>query len=195
MSLEIPVKDFKAFLFDCDGTIADSMPLHFIAWQKALAPWKLAPWKVEFSEELFYAWAGVPTASIVDRLNKQFMMELPIKEIVNSREQFYFELLPEIKARPEVVEVISSQYGKLPMAVVSGSPRDSVLKTLRTLNLLNYFDVIICAEDVPFGKPHPDCFLLAASKLKVPPQDCLVFEDGAAGIQAARSAGMAFVLV
>ena len=66
MALALPEGDFKAYLFDCDGTVADSMPLHFIAWERVLGEWGCA-----FPEELFYAWGGIPIAEIIATLNQQ----------------------------------------------------------------------------------------------------------------------------
>jgi HAD superfamily hydrolase (TIGR01509 family) len=81
-------------------------------------------------------------------------------------------------------------HGKIPFAVVSGSPRDSVVRTLETLNIRDLFEVLVCAGEYPRGKPAPDPFLIAAEKLGIAPADCLVFEDADLGIEAATAAGM-----
>jgi len=188
--LQLPGGKFSAYLFDCDGTIADSMPLHYVAWRNALAAWDC-----EFSEELFYAWGGLSVTDIVKLLNDRHGMRMPVEDVLRRKEQFYLESLPDLKAVPEVLEHIRSSYGRIPLAVVSGSKRESVTASLTSLGLLEKFNVLVCAEDYVRGKPDPEPFLVAASKLGVNPDTCLVFEDTDMGIEAAKSAGMATVRV
>jgi len=188
--LQLPQGSFKAYLFDCDGTIADSMPLHYIAWKKALGEWNC-----EFDEELFYSWGGMPIAEIVSTLNQKYGLSMPVEIVAHRKESLYFELLPQLKAIPEVLEQIEGQQGRIPFAVVSGSTRDSVTASLASLNLLDRFDTLVCAGDYKKSKPDPEAFLLAAAKLGVAPKDCLVFEDTDMGIQAATAAGMTSVKV
>lgn len=190
MTLQIPEKDFSAYLFDCDGTIADSMPLHYIAWKKALDEWNCP-----FEEEVFYAWGGRPVTEIISSLNAQHGLSMPIEVVAKHKETYYYELLPQLKAIPEVVEQIHAQHGNIPLAVVSGSRRDSVTSSLSALGLLDKFDTLVCAEDYEKGKPAPDAFLTAAARLGVAPQDCLVFEDTDLGIEAATAAGMESVRI
>jgi HAD superfamily hydrolase (TIGR01509 family) len=190
MKLKLPEGSFGAYLFDCDGTIADSMPLHYVAWKKALGEWKC-----EFAEELFYAWGGRPTTEIISTLNQRHGLSMPVESVARRKEEFYFEMLPELRAVPEVLEHIQAQHGRIPFAVVSGSARDSVTASLEILKLLDRFDALVCAGEYEKSKPDPEAFLLAASKLGVTPKDCLVFEDTEMGIQAARAAGMASVKV
>jgi HAD superfamily hydrolase (TIGR01509 family) len=190
MKLTLPPGSFKAYLFDCDGTIADSMPLHFIAWRKALSEWGC-----EFDEDIFYAWGGMPVAEIITTLNKRHSLDMPIDRLAKRKEEIYFESLPELKAVPEVLEHIEASYKRVPFAVVSGSTRDSVTASLRTLNILDRFDALVCAGDYQRSKPDPQPFLMAAEKLGVPYESCLVFEDTDMGIQAATAAGMASVRV
>jgi len=190
MRLELPARSFRAYLFDCDGTIVDSMPLHYIAWKKALAEWNCS-----FEEQLFYAWGGRPVTEIIAALNQRDGLNMPVDAVARRKEDLYFELLPQIQAIPEVVEHIEAKHGHIPLAVVSGSRRDSVYGSLTALHLIDKFDVLVCAEDYARGKPAPDCFLAAAERLGVPPEDCLVFEDTDLGIEAATAAGMASVRV
>jgi len=190
LTLQLPDGIFSAYLFDCDGTIADSMPLHYVAWRNALAAWGC-----EFSEELFYAWGGLSVTDIVKLLNDRHGMRMPVEDVLRRKEQFYLECLPALKAVPEVLEHIRSSYRRIPLAVVSGSKRESVTASLTSLGLLEKFDVLVCAEDYARGKPDPEPFLLAASKLGVNPDTCLVFEDTDMGIAAAQSAGMTTVRV
>jgi HAD superfamily hydrolase (TIGR01509 family) len=190
MKLELPAGSFRAYLFDCDGTIVDSMPLHYVAWRKSLAEWNCP-----FEEQLFYAWGGRPVAEIIASLNDKHGLAMPVDAVAKRKEALYCESLPELKAIPEVVEHVHAQHGQIPLAVVSGSRRNSVVGSLSALHLLDRFDLLVCAEDYARGKPAPDCFLMAAAKLGVPAENCLVFEDTDLGIQAATAAGMASVRV
>lgn len=190
MKLKLPAGSFRAYLFDCDGTIADSMPLHYLAWKKAVGEWGC-----EFPEETFYSWGGITVAKTIAMLNEQQGLEMPIDQVAERKENLYYQLLPELKAVPEVLEHIEAQHGQIPFAVVSGSTRESVTTSLRTLNLLDRFDTLVCAGDYKHGKPDPEAFLMAAQQLGVAPESCLVFEDAEIGIQAANAAGMASVKV
>ena len=190
MRLKLPAGKFQAYLFDCDGTIVDSMPLHYIAWQQALAEWNCS-----FDEQLFYALGGTPTREIVSLLNQKNGLSMPPEAVASQKEDLYFKRLSELKAIPEVVEHIENQYGKIPFAVVSGGTRDSVSASLLSVKLLDKFDVLVCAGDYKRGKPDPEAYLLAAAKLGVAPGTCLVFEDTDMGIQSADAAGMASVKI
>lgn len=190
LKLKLPEGPFKAYLFDCDGTIADSMPLHYIAWKTTLGQWGC-----EFPEETFYAWGGMPVAEIISTLNRQHGLQMPVEEVAHRKEAMFFDLLPQLKAVPEVLEHIDDQHGRIPFAVVSGSTRQSVEASLGSLNLLDRFDTLVCAGDYKNSKPHPEPFLLAAERLAVAPESCLVFEDTEMGVQAATAAGMASVKV
>jgi HAD superfamily hydrolase (TIGR01509 family) len=190
MKLELPAGPFRAYLFDCDGTIADSMPLHYIAWTQALSEWGCA-----LPERTFYSWGGLPVASIISLLNEEHGLSMPVEAVAHRKEELYYEILPQLQAVPEVLEQIEAQHGRIPFAVVSGSTRDSVTASLRALHLLDKFDVMVCAGDYKNSKPDPEPFLTAAAKLGVPPESCLVFEDTEMGIQSATAAGMKSVKI
>jgi HAD superfamily hydrolase (TIGR01509 family) len=190
MQLKLPPGTFKAYLFDCDGTIADSMPLHYVAWSRALSEWNC-----EFREETFYAWGGMPVADIISALNIEHGLSMPVDGVASRKEQLYYEILPQLKPVPEVLEHIEASHGQIPFAVVSGSTRDSVTASLETLKILDRFDTLVCAGDYGKSKPDPEPFLIAAERLGIAPPDCLVFEDTEMGIQAATAAGMASVKV
>jgi HAD superfamily hydrolase (TIGR01509 family) len=190
MKLPLPAGIFAAYLFDCDGTIVDSMPLHYIAWKTTLAEYGCP-----FPEDLFYAWGGKPVDEIISTLNGMHGLTMPVEEVGVRKEGMYFELLPQLTAIKEVVEHIDAQHGRIPFAVVSGGRRNSVIRSLIKVNLLDRFQTIVGAEDYVNSKPAPDAFLLAAERLGVAPASCLVFEDTSLGIQAATAAGMASVLV
>jgi HAD superfamily hydrolase (TIGR01509 family) len=190
MKLKLPQGAFRAYLFDCDGTIADSMPLHYIAWREALSEWNCV-----FEEKLFYAWGGRPIAEIIATLNENHGLHMPVKTVAQRKEDLYVERLPQLTAVPEVLELIEAQHGRIPFAVVSGSTRESVTASLTALKILDRFDTLVCAGDYKKSKPDPEGFLLAAAKLTVAPETCLVFEDTDMGIQAATAAGMASVRI
>jgi HAD superfamily hydrolase (TIGR01509 family) len=190
MKLQLPEGVFRAYLFDCDGTIVDSMPLHYIAWKTSLAEYNCV-----YEEKLFYAWGGRPIREIIRLLNDMQGLNMPVDEVAEKKEILYHSLLPQLKAIPEVIEHIDAQHGRIPFAVVSGSRRSSVVGSLTALGLLDKFDTLVCAEDYKCGKPAPDCFLMAADRLGVAASDCLVFEDTDLGIEAATAAGMLSVKV
>ena len=190
MKLKLPQGSFRAYLFDCDGTIADSMPLHYLAWQKALGQWNC-----RFDEDVFYAWGGRPTHDIIATLNEEQGLKMPVEQVATLKENLYLEMLPQLKVIPDVLEHIDDAQGRIPFAVVSGGNRESVTASLTSLGLLDRFDLLVCSEDYRKGKPDPEAFLVAAAKLGVAPAECLVFEDTEMGIQAARAAGMAFVKI
>ncbi len=190
MKLKLPPGSFRAYLFDCDGTVADSMPLHYKAWKKALAEWNC-----QFEEKLFYAWGGMPVAEIIATLNQQQGLNMPVEVVAHRKEDIYFDLLPELKPVPEVLEHVEYAYRRIPSAVVSGSTRESVVASLAALKLLDRFHTMVCAGDYEKSKPDPEPFLLAAKRLGVAPESCLVFEDTEMGIQAATAAGMASVKI
>ena len=188
--LTIPSGDFRAYLFDCDGTVAGSMPVHWRAWSAAIAEQGGI-----FPEELFHAWGGITLHTTVEMLNERFQLSMPVTETVRRKEELYLELLPQVQPVHCVLDHIHAQHGKIPFAIVSGSPRASVIKTLNSLGLADKFDEIVGAEDYRQGKPNPEPFLMAARLLNVPPSQCLVFEDSDAGIASAKAAGMASVKV
>jgi len=190
MALSLPAGDFRAFIFDCDGTLADNMPLHYEAWSRAMTDFDGL-----YPAELFYEWGGVPTAEIVRRLNARFGLALEVDEVVLRKEHYYRASIPRVVAKPDVVALVRDYHGRLPLAVASGGHRDLVDRTLRALGIADCFQAVVAAEDYDRGKPHPDPFLTAAERLRVAPAHCLVFEDTATGAEAARAAGMACVLV
>ena len=190
MKLQLPAGTFRAYLFDCDGTVVNSMPLHYIAWKQALGEWGAT-----FDEELFYRWGGKPPKEIIADLNQMQGLHMPVETVAERKENLYYSLLPQLKPVPEVLEHINAQYGRIPFAVVSGSTRESIVKSLTTVGLLDRFDVLVGHEDYTRSKPAPDAFLIAAERLGVAAKDCLVFEDTEMGIQGATAAGMASVRV
>jgi HAD superfamily hydrolase (TIGR01509 family) len=190
MKLQLPPGTFAAYLFDCDGTIVDSMPLHYIAWKQALGEWGCT-----LDEDLFYSWGGKPPVEIIAALNQMRDLIMPVEAVAERKENLYYSLLPELKPVPEVLEHIDAEHGRIPFAVVSGSSRQSIIKSLTTVGLLDRFSILVGSDDYARSKPAPDAFLTAAERLSIAPKDCLVFEDTDMGIQSATAAGMASVRV
>lgn len=189
--LHLPDRDFAGYIFDCDGTLADTMPLHHRAWARVVAEAG-----GEFPADLFYRWGGRPGPEIVASLNELQGLALDARRTVDAKEVFFVEMLHEVRPIDEVVAVARRvKASGLPLAVASGGHREFVELTLEAIGLGGFFDVLVCAEDYTKGKPHPEPFLTAARKLGVPAGDCLVFEDSPAGIEAARAAGMQCVVV
>lgn len=188
--LVIPAKAYKAYLFDLDGTVADSMPLHWISWRQAVKEHG-----GDFPLELFYDWGGMPLLKSVELLNERFGYKMHAPEVVRRKEELYYELVPELKAIPAVMAHVEAQHGRIPLAIVSGSPRAGIHRSLTQLGLLDRFDVLVGSEDYEHGKPNPEPFLTAAAHLGVAPADCLVFEDADPGIASATAAGMDWVRV
>jgi HAD superfamily hydrolase (TIGR01509 family) len=189
---ELPAGDFSAFIFDCDGTLADSMPLYHRSWKRALAAHGAT---FEFTWELFMSRAGMSTELTVQGLNLEFGTELEAKTVELYHHAEYLTLIEEVQPIASVVEVARRYFGKLPMSVASGGSRPLVERTLELIGVKELFPVVVVAADVTRGKPAPDIFLLAAERMGVPPAGCLVFEDGEPGLLAARRAGMQAVLV
>jgi beta-phosphoglucomutase family hydrolase len=181
---EIP-PHVRGLVFDCDGTIADTMPLHYEAWVAALKEHS-----VEFPEALFYELAGMPTARIIEMLNERHGHHMPVQETADYKESLYQQLLPRVVPIEPVVVLVKEFAGKLPMAVATGATQAICRKTLASLGLLEHFQAIVTADDVEHGKPAPDIFLEAARRIGVVPASCYAFEDGDLGLQAARAAGM-----
>ena len=192
-SLNIPKDGYKAVIFDLDGTLIDSMPAHFEAWRSALSKAR-AP-KDVFPEDVFYAMGGRPTKDIVAELNGEHNLNLDPEYVTLSKREAYLASLDKIEIIDDVVDFAKSLRGKMPLGVATGGSRVVVEKTLQALGLSDLFDEVITANDVKCGKPAPDVYLEAASRLGVAPEDCLVFEDAPAGMMAAQSAGMQVVAV
>ena len=188
--LTLPAGEFDAFLFDLDGTVADSMPLHFLAWSEAVAQHG-----GQFPMPLFYQMGGIPLGRTVELLNERFGTSMDPAEVVRLKEALYLERLDEVTPVAAVLKVIEEHAARLPFAIVSGSPRTSIARTLAALGLGDYFRVIVGAEDYRHGKPSPEPFLLAAEMLAVVPERCLVFEDADAGVESAHAAGMQVVRI
>lgn len=181
-------ESIEALIFDCDGTLVDTMPAHYRAWCAALEPLGIA-----FSEERFYSLAGVPTAAIVELLAREQGVECDAAAVARNKDALYLALEHRGDGIDAVVRVARRELDRRKLAVASGGKREVVISTLRAAGLLELFPVIVTAEDVQHGKPAPDVFLRAAELLAVPPSRCAVYEDADLGLEAGRSAGMLVV--
>ncbi len=190
MKLDVPSRQFGGYIFDCDGTIADTMPLHYRAWSQALGEEGAS-----FPEDLFYEWGGKPTSVIIAQLNERFGFKLEVEPTLRRKEGYYQKMLHEVLPIEPVLEIAKRMQGVAPMAIASGGYRQLVEGTLDALGIMDMFDAIVCAEDYENGKPAPDPFLVAAKRIGIAPEDCLVFEDSPTGIEAAKAAGMMYVFV
>jgi beta-phosphoglucomutase family hydrolase len=178
----------RGLVFDCDGTIADTMPLHYKAWSAALGAYGH-----EFPEAMFYKMAGIPTVDIIQILNDRHGYTLPVQESAELKERLFVEYIPQVGPIEPVVKIVREYQGRLPMAVATGATRATCEKTLTALGLLDRFAAIVTADDVKHGKPAPDIFLEAARRIGVQPELCYAFEDADLGIQSASAAGMTVV--
>ena len=191
--LTIPDGNFAAYIFDCDGTLVDSMPLHLLAWRTALEMHGFPP--DQFTLQMHHGFAGMPGAAIVRKLNADFGCDLPPDRVEEDKVTWYLKHHVAVRGIEPVVQIARAAHGRIPMAVASGSDTEIVHESLRIIGIHDLFATIITPLEVARGKPAPDMFLLAAERMGVAPADCLVFEDGLLGIEAARAAGMQYVFV
>ena len=178
-------ESFAGLIFDCDGTLADTMPLHFVAWQEVLTGHG-----IQFDEDLFYSFAGQPTVTIVDKLLRQQGLPGDPVAISAEKEQAFLDALPQIKPIQPIVEIAKAFRASKPMGVGSGSNRDTVFQILEHIGLADFFDAVVAAEDTTKHKPEPDVFPEVARQIGVEPTECEVFEDADLGVEAGRRAGM-----
>jgi HAD superfamily hydrolase (TIGR01509 family) len=173
-------------IFDCDGTLADTMPAHYRAWLAMLDRFG-----IPFPEPRFYAMGGMPTGSIIRVLAGEVGVTVTdVEAMVLEKEQLFLTHLDAVARIDPVITVAAAHRGKLPLAVASGGYRDTVTRTLDRLELCDWFDALVTAEDTARHKPEPDVFLEAAKRLGADPVRCVVFEDTDIGLEAARRAGM-----
>jgi HAD superfamily hydrolase (TIGR01509 family) len=194
MELLIPQGDFAGYLFDLDGTLIDSMPVHLRAWAVAM---ERAGLRVPFDAEYFYALGGVPTLESAALYGEHYQLPLNPQRVMDEKEELYLELLHEVTLIEPVVQFARQVATTHPVAVVTGGGPEIAYPALDATGLRTLFPVVITPHDVGpgRGKPAPDMFLLAAERLGVAPTACLVFEDAEPGIVAAEAAGMRVVRV
>ena len=184
-----PPPGTAGLIFDCDGTLADTMPAHYRAWTSMLDRYG-----IPFPEERFYAMGGMPTARIIRVLAAEAGVPVDdVDRMVHEKESAFLANLHAVRPLEAVVAVAAAYRGRLPLAVASGGYRGTITRTLDQLGIRGWFDALVTAEDTPRHKPEPDVFLEAARRLGVAAGRCVVFEDTDIGLEAARRAGMASV--
>ncbi len=181
-----PPPGTTGLIFDCDGTLADTMPAHYKAWTAMLGKYG-----IPFPETRFYAMGGMPTASIIRVLAADAGVTVTdVDAMVHEKEQGFLTHLDAVTLIEPVVTIAANYRGKLPIAVASGGYRDTITRTLDRLGIRDWFGAMVVAEDTARHKPEPDVFLEAARRLGVVAAGCVVFEDTDIGLEAARRAGM-----
>lgn len=185
--LQASAERADALIFDCDGTLADTMPLHFVAWRDTLNRHSL-----EFSEDRFYAMAGQPTVHIIRILQEEQNKPGDAEAIAHEKELEFMKVLPQVKPIQPIVDLAIQYRGQKPMGVGSGSNHDVVVTVLEHIGLAGFFGGIVGAEQTPNPKPAPDVFLKVAEAIGAEPNSCCVYEDADLGIQSAKSAGMSW---
>jgi beta-phosphoglucomutase family hydrolase len=179
------MSEIKGLIFDCDGTLADTMPMHWRAWQEIATKYKL-----NFPEDRFYSLGGVPSPHILEMLSKEQNVELDPVAAGHEKENAYLPYLSAIQPVYAVVQIAKENYGKVPMAVASGGTQKIIVQVLEQLKILHLFKAVVTCEMVKLQKPAPDIFLEAARRIGIEPQFCRAYEDTDLGVQAIRSAGM-----
>lgn len=175
----------QGLIFDCDGTLADTMPLHWQAWQVVARKHGFY-----FPEDRFYALGGVPSRDIVKMLSLEQGLSLDHLAVAREKEAVYIPLIAKAGPIEDVVRVARENYGKIPLAVASGGTRPIIGMVLDQLGIRPWFKAIVTNEDVTRQKPAPDIFLEAARRIGVPPHLCRAYEDTDLGMRAIRDAGM-----
>ena len=175
----------RGLIFDCDGTLADTMPLHYLAWE-ALAERH----GFTFAKDRFYALGGVPSRDILRALKAEQGLALDPLVVAREKEVEYLKMLHRVTPIDEIVDIAKAHYGRLPLAVASGGTRGVITTVLEHLQIRHLFDAVVTNEDVTHQKPAPDIFLEAARRLGVPAQFCRAYEDTDLGMTAIRAAGM-----
>jgi beta-phosphoglucomutase family hydrolase len=179
------MKEIKGLIFDCDGTLADTMPLHWRAWQMVTRRYGLY-----LPEDRFYALGGVPSRDILKLLSQEQGRSLDHIAVAHEKESVYLPLMGEVEPIHVVVDIARANYGKIPLAVASGGTQSIITQVLDHLKIRSLFQAIVTSEMVKNQKPAPDIFLEAARRIGVEPRFCRAYEDTELGLQAIRSAGM-----
>jgi beta-phosphoglucomutase family hydrolase len=175
----------QALIFDCDGTLVDSMPVHYASWKTTLSRYGFS-----FTEERFYSFAGQPTWRLVEMLAHEHGVSVDVIAVAREKEADFLRSIHLVKPIERIVAIARQSLGQKKMAVASGGWRDITRRQLEQAGILDLFQTVVTAEDTERHKPEPDVFLEAARRLGVPPASCLVYEDADLGVEAARRAGM-----
>lgn len=175
----------RALIFDCDGTLTDSMYAHFSAWREALLVQGIS-----LDEPSFYRHSGTPSSRVIPMLAAEQGKTVDFEAALIAKEEAFLRSLDALQPMVNVVQIAKENRGRKKMAVASGGTRRLVRHQLQQVEILEWFDTIVTCEDTERHKPDPHVFWEAADRLGVKPEHCLVYEDGEPGIEAARRAGM-----
>lgn len=180
-----PVSQPRALIFDFDGTLADTMPTHYRAWQVLAQRHGF-----HFPRERHMELGGVPSRDILKLLREEQGLSLDPLAVAKEKEEAYLVMLEEVRIIPEIVGVARAHHGRLPLAIATGGTRRVIHRVLAYLKIRELFDAVITSEDVIHQKPAPDIFLEAARRIGVEPQFCRAYEDTDLGLTAIHAAGM-----
>lgn len=183
-----PYPPYSALIFDCDGTIANTLPVHCQIWLGVFRSLG-----AEVSEPWYYDRTGLSAHELIQSFNQSFGYTIEPSMVEAERQQQFTNLIHQVQAVEAVAAIARSHSGKVPMAVASNGQKSIVEPTVEAIGLRSLFDTIVTLDDVRNGKPDPDLFLLAAERMGVEPYDCIVYEDSDAGLEAARRAGMRWI--
>lgn len=194
MQLDIPAGDFAGYIFDLDGTLINTMPLHYRAWDSAMREHGLA---TTLDEDLFYSLGGVPTVRVAELIGAHYGLAVDPLKVEHTKEGFFLTMLGAVEHIAPVVEFARRAAKTHPVSIATGGMPEIALPAIKAAGLDDLFKIVVTPKDVApgRGKPEPDMFLLAAEKMGVSAARCLVFEDAEPGIRAAKAAGMKFVRV
>ena len=175
----------RGLIFDCDGTLVDSMPLHWRAWDTVCQRHG-----IEFSEERHYAMGGIPSRKILAMLKEEQGLDFDPDELSHEKEAAYMPLMPQVGLIEPVVAIAREHRGRIPMAVATGGRTQFIRPLLERLDIADWFSALVTSDDVANPKPAPDTYLKAAALLGVPAEECRAFEDTDLGMDSIRAAGM-----
>jgi beta-phosphoglucomutase family hydrolase len=178
----------KGLIFDCDGTVVDTMPVHYMAWCKALEEVG-----IHMPEKTFYAFAGMTSVAMIQQLSREQGVTCDAEAVAHEKERLYVASVAQCEPIHSVVEIARRERGRRKLAVASGGWKRVVKESLTVIGVEEWFDAIVGGDDVQHGKPAPDVFLLAAQRIGLRPDECVVYEDGELGFVAAKAAGMAVI--
>ena len=177
--------EIRGLIFDCDGTLVDTMPLHWRAWNSVCKRHGIV-----FPEERFYALGGVPSVKILHMLKDEQGLDMDPVAVSREKEEAYIPLMPEAKLIEPIAAIARDAQGRLPMAVATGGRTKYIKPLLESVGILDWFGAVVTADDVENHKPAPDTFLKAAALIGVPAEECRAYEDTDLGMEAIRAAGM-----
>ncbi|HKL34643.1 MAG TPA: beta-phosphoglucomutase family hydrolase [Tangfeifania sp.] len=175
----------KALIFDLDGTLSNSLPVHVATWNKVGETYKF-----KFDPKIVLEMTGRPTIEFARHIIERYKLTIEPEEIVKQKQTSFWDSSHLLEPVEEILSIVKEYHGKLPMSVGTGASRRSAEVQLKALGLTDYFDAIVSADDVTSHKPEPETFLKCAELMGVEPEKCQVFEDGDLGIEAAKKAGM-----